>query len=54
MSKKRFAPKLKIKKGDSVVVIAGAYKDREKNPVEKKYDEMSAWKLSGRNTGMRI
>ena len=30
MSKKRFAPKLKIKKGDSVVVIAGAYKDREK------------------------
>ena len=28
--KKRFAPKLKIKKGDRVVVIAGAYKDREK------------------------
>ncbi len=27
---KRFAPKLKIKKGDKVVVIAGAYKDREK------------------------
>lgn len=26
---KRFAPKLKIKKGDSVVVIAGAYKDRK-------------------------
>ncbi len=26
----RFAPKLKIKKGDKVVVIAGAYKDREK------------------------
>ena len=25
---KRFAPKLKIKKGDRVVVIAGAYKDR--------------------------
>ena len=25
---KRFAPKLKIKKGDSVVVIAGADKDR--------------------------
>ena len=25
---KRFAPKLKIKSGDSVVVIAGAYKDR--------------------------
>lgn len=30
MAKKRFAPKLKIKKGDRVVVIAGAYKDREK------------------------
>ena len=27
---KRFAPKLKIKKGDKVVVIAGAYKDRDK------------------------
>ena len=27
---KRFAPKLKIKKGDKVVVIAGAYKDRER------------------------
>lgn len=27
---KRFAPKLKIKKGDKVVVIAGAYKDTEK------------------------
>jgi large subunit ribosomal protein L24 len=27
---KRFAPKLKIKKGDKVVVIAGAYKDRSK------------------------
>lgn len=26
---KRFAPKLKIKKGDRVVVIAGAYKDRD-------------------------
>lgn len=26
----RFAPKLKIKKGDKVVVIAGAYKDRDK------------------------
>lgn len=26
----RFAPKLKIKKGDRVVVIAGAYKDRSK------------------------
>ncbi|MCL4171515.1 UNVERIFIED_CONTAM: hypothetical protein GTU68_066752 [Idotea baltica] len=30
MGNKRFAPKLKIKKGDKVVVIAGAYKDREK------------------------
>lgn len=27
---KRFQPKLKIKKGDKVVVIAGAYKDRSK------------------------
>lgn len=29
-NEKRFAPKLKIKKGDKVVVISGAYKDREK------------------------
>jgi len=29
-SNKRFAPKVKIKKGDKVVVIAGAYKDRTK------------------------
>lgn len=27
---KRFTPKLKIKKGDKVVVIAGAYRDRSK------------------------
>jgi large subunit ribosomal protein L24 len=27
---KRFTPKLKIKKGDKVVVIAGAYRDRTK------------------------
>lgn len=27
---KRFAPKLKIKKGDRVVVISGAYKDKSK------------------------
>lgn len=27
---KRFAPKLKIKKGDRVVVISGAYKNRSK------------------------
>jgi len=27
---KRFTPKLKIKKGDKVVVIAGAYKDRSR------------------------
>ena len=41
---------------DEVFLIAAAisaYKDREKNPVEKKYDEMSAWKLSGRDGGMR-
>lgn len=29
-NQKRFAPKLKIKKGDKVVVISGAYKDLEK------------------------
>ena len=28
-NQKRFAPKLKIKKGDKVVVIAGVYKDRD-------------------------
>lgn len=28
-TQKRFAPKVKIKKGDKVVVIAGAYKDRD-------------------------
>lgn len=27
---KRFAPKLHIKKGDQVMVVAGAYKDRSK------------------------
>lgn len=27
-NKNRFAPKLKIKRGDKVVVIAGAYKDK--------------------------
>ncbi len=30
VKKHRFAPKLKIKKGDKVVVIAGAYKDRDR------------------------
>lgn len=30
VKQKRFAPKLKIKKGDKVVVISGAYKDLEK------------------------
>lgn len=29
-NEKRFAPKLKIKKGDKVVVISGANKDRDK------------------------
>ncbi len=29
-TQKRFTPKLKIKKGDKVVVIAGAYKDRSR------------------------
>lgn len=42
---------------DRVFLISAAiaaYKDREKNPVEKKYEDMSAWKLSGRNTGLRF
>ena len=30
-TQKRFAPKLKIKKGDKVVVISGAYKDLDKS-----------------------
>ncbi len=34
MSKKRFAPKLKIKKGDKVVVIAGSYKKTEGTVLE--------------------
>ena len=41
---------------DEIFLIASAitaYKDREKNPVEKKYEDMSAWKLSGRNLGLR-
>lgn len=29
-NQKRFAPKLKLKKGDRVVVIAGAYKDLDR------------------------
>ncbi len=32
-NQKRFSPKLKIKKGDKVVVIAGAHKDPD-NPAE--------------------
>lgn len=34
MSKKRFAPKMKIKKGDKVQVIAGAYKGKEGSILE--------------------
>lgn len=34
MSKKRFEPKLKIKKGDKVTVIAGAYKGKEGSVLE--------------------
>lgn len=34
MSKKRFAPKFKIKKGDKVKVIAGASKGTEGNVLE--------------------
>ena len=42
---------------DKVFLISAAitaYKDREKNPVEKKYEDMSAWKLSGRNSSLRF
>lgn len=41
---------------DRVFLISAAiaaYKDREKNPVEKKYEDMSAWKLTSRNQGLR-
>lgn len=41
---------------DRVFLISAAisaYKDREKNPVEKKFEKMSAWKLTGRNGGLR-
>ena len=34
MANKRFTPKLKIKKGDKVVVIAGADKGKEGNVLE--------------------
>ena len=37
---------------DKVFLVAAAisaYKDCEKRPVEKKYESMGAWKLSGRN-----
>lgn len=34
MAKQRFAPKLKIKKGDKVQVIAGAYKGTEGQVLE--------------------
>ncbi len=34
MSKKRFAPKLKIKKGDKVQVISGAYRGSEGQVLE--------------------
>ncbi len=36
-----------------ITAAIAAYKDREKLPVEKKYDDMSAWKLSSRNGGLR-
>jgi acetyl-CoA carboxylase, biotin carboxylase subunit len=41
---------------DRVFLISAAiaaYKDKEKRPVEKKYEDMTAWKLSGRNSGLR-
>lgn len=36
-----------------VAAAISAYKDREKNPVEKKYEQISPWKLSGRNVSLR-
>ncbi|NQZ18776.1 MAG: acetyl-CoA carboxylase biotin carboxylase subunit, partial [Bdellovibrionales bacterium] len=42
---------------DEIFLISAAisaYKDREKNPVERKYGEISPWKLSGRNTGLKV
>jgi large subunit ribosomal protein L24 len=39
MSKKRFAPKMKIKKGDKVQVIAGAYKGKEGAVLEVHADK---------------
>ena len=42
---------------DRVFLISAAisaYKDREKNPVEKKYEDITPWKLSGRDRGLRI
>jgi acetyl-CoA carboxylase biotin carboxylase subunit len=41
---------------DKIFLISAAisaYKDREKNPVEKKYEDMTPWKLSGRDIGLR-
>ena len=39
---KRFTPKLKIKKGDKVVVIAGAYKDRSRvREVKEVYPDLN-------------
>ncbi len=41
---------------DRVFLIAAAisaYKDREKKPIEKKQENMNAWKLSGRKSALR-
>jgi acetyl-CoA carboxylase, biotin carboxylase subunit len=41
---------------DRIFLISAAisaYKDREKIPAEKKYEQMSAWKLAGRNVTLR-
>ncbi|MCB0377650.1 MAG: acetyl-CoA carboxylase biotin carboxylase subunit [Bdellovibrionales bacterium] len=41
---------------DRVFLISAAltaYKDREKQPAERKFDEMNPWKLWGRRIGMR-
>lgn len=42
---------------DDVFIISAAlqaYKDRERIPVEKKLDDLSLWKRSGRARGMRV
>jgi len=48
MSKKRFSPKLHIKKGDQVIVIAGAYKGT-KGAVQEVFAEKNRAIVEGVN-----